>query len=99
MLDEKTYNQKIAEVISTFDFLRVKHVMEYLNWNWAEYSGIPGERELIEKATALLNEIRDKPGGVCGSGGFRASYRENGILSLKFILTESWSDSPDDDDI
>ena len=99
MSDKITYNQKIAEVISTFDFLRVKHVMEFLNWNWAEYPGIPSESALIEKATALLNEVRDKPGGVCGSGGFRVSYRENGILSLKFILTESWSDSPDDVEI
>lgn len=97
MLEEKTYNQKIAEVISTFDFLRVKHVMEFLNWSWAEYSGIPAERALIEKATELLNEVKNKPGSVCGSGGLRASHKENGILSLKFVLTESWSDSPDND--
>jgi len=29
---------------------------------------------------------------VLGSGGLRASYKDDGTLSLKFILCESWSD-------
>lgn len=94
--DEKPFNQKIAEVISTFDFQRVKHVMEYLNWRWAGADAAPTERDLINKAKSLLEELRDRPGEVCGSGGLRASHKTNGILSLKFVLTESWSDSPDD---
>lgn len=94
--NDRSFNRKIAEVISTFDFQRVKHVMEYLNWKWAGTDSTPSEKELIDKAASLLEEIRDKPGEVCGSGGLRASHKTNGILSLKFVLTESWSDSPDD---
>lgn len=96
MRSEKSFNKKVAEVISTFDFIRVKQVMEYLNWNWAGFDGTPGEEALIQKATDLLEEVRNKPGEVCGSGGFRASCKENGTLSLKFVLTESWSDPPDE---
>lgn len=96
---ERSFNTKTEEVISTFDFTRVEQVMDYLNWTWAGFNGTPDKEALIRKATQLLEEVRTKPGKVCGSGGFRASHKENGILSLKFILTESWSDPPDESDI
>ena len=96
MSTERSFNTKIEEVISTFDFMRVKQVMDYLNWTWTGFNGTPDKEALIRKATQLLEEVRNKPGEVCGSGGFRASNRKNGILSLKFVLTESWSDPPDE---
>ncbi|MBF9016688.1 MULTISPECIES: hypothetical protein [unclassified Oceanispirochaeta] len=96
MAEEKSFNKKVAEVISTFDFMRVKQVMDYLNWNWAGFDGTPDEEALIKKATDLLEQVGNNPGEVCGSGGFRASCKQNGTLSLKFILTESWSDPPDE---
>ena len=53
-------------------------------------------RELTVEAGRLLRELDGKP-GVLGSGGLRASYKEDGTLSLKFILCESWSTINDDD--
>ncbi len=96
MSEEKSFNSKINDVISTFDFARVKKVMDHLSWTWAGYRGTPEPEALVQKATELLREVRNKPGQVCGSGGFRASHKKNGILSLKFVLTESWSDPPDE---
>jgi hypothetical protein len=96
MIEEKSFNLKVNEVISTFDFARVIKVMDHLNWTWAGYRGTPELEALVHKATELLEEVRNKPGQVCGSGGFRASYKDSGILSLKFVLTESWSDPPDE---
>ena len=92
----KSIDSKVAEVISTFDFMRVKQVMEYLHWTWAGAAESPSEEELVQKATKLLKEVSSKPGEVCGSGGLRASHRKNGLLSLKFVLTESWSAPPDE---
>ena len=85
------FEQQVEEVLATFDFERVHHVMESLSWTWANLDRVPTRAELMAEARRLLAELDGKP-GVHGSGGLRASYKDDGTLSLKFILCESWSD-------
>jgi len=85
------FEQQVEEVLATFDFARVHHVMESLSWTWANLDRVPTRTELTAEARRLLAELDGKP-GVHGSGGLRASYKDDGTLSLKFILCESWSD-------
>jgi hypothetical protein len=85
------FPQQVEEVLAGFDFDRVHQVMESLAWTWANLDRVPTKAELMTEGRRLLSELDGKP-GVLGSGGLRASYKEDGTLSLKFILCESWSD-------
>jgi hypothetical protein len=86
-----TFEKQVEEVIQSFDFPRVHRVMETLAWTWANIDRVPTQAELVAEARRLLAELEGRP-GVHGSGGLRASYKDDGTLSLKFILCESWSD-------
>jgi hypothetical protein len=92
MAEKKSrFERQVEEVLATFDFERVHHVMESLSWTWANLDRVPTRAELLAEAQRLLAELDGSP-GVHGSGGLRASYKDDGTLSLKFILCESWSD-------
>ena len=92
MAEQKSrFERQVEEVLATFDFERVHHVMESLSWTWANLDRVPTRAELLAEARRLLDELDGAP-GVHGSGGLRASYKDDGTLSLKFILCESWSD-------
>ena len=91
----RRFAQQVEEVLETFDFERVHRVMESLSWTWANLDRVPTRAELTAEARRLLAELDGSP-GVLGSGGLRASYKEDGTLSLKFILCESWSDLNED---
>ncbi len=95
--DPGGFEEQVAEVLASFDFDRVQRVMEHLDWTWASLARIPTREELAVEAGRLLRELDGKP-GVLGSGGLRASYKEDGTLSLKFILCETWSTINDDED-
>ena len=84
------FEKQVEEVIESFDFHRVHRVMDLLAWTWANIDRVPTEADLAAEARRLLSELEGRP-GVHGSGGLRASYKEDGTLSLKFILCESWS--------
>jgi len=90
-LRKTRFERQVEEVLESFDFDRVHQVMESLTWTWANLDRVPTRAELIAEARRLLSELEGRP-GVLGSGGLRASYKEDGTLSLKFILCESWSD-------
>ena len=89
------FGRQVIEVLDSFDFDRVHDVMESLSWTWANLDRVPTRAELVTEARRLLEELDGRP-GVHGSGGLRASYKEDGTLSLKFILCESWSDLGED---
>jgi hypothetical protein len=84
------FERQVEEVLDSFDFNKVHRVMEFLCWTWANLDRVPTRSELVEEARRLLSELDGRP-GVHGSGGLRASCKEDGTLSLKFILCESWS--------
>ena len=90
-LQKTRFGRQVEEVLEAFDFDRVHQVMESLQWTWANLDRVPTRTELEEEARRLLEELDGRP-GVHGSGGLRASLKEDGTLSLKFILCESWSD-------
>jgi hypothetical protein len=92
----KGFEQQVREVVESFDFARAHRTMESLDWSWASLGRIPTRAELAAEAGRLLRELGGKP-GVLGSGGLRASLKEDGTLSLKFIVCESWSDPSDED--
>ncbi len=92
---QKRFECQVEEVLASFDFDRVHRVMESLGWTWANLDRTPSRRELVDEAGRLLRELDGKP-GVLGSGGLRASYKDDGTLSLKFVLCESWSDLSED---
>jgi hypothetical protein len=89
------FQEQVEEVLLNFDFDRVHRVMESLSWAWANLDRVPTRAELSTEGRRLLAELGGRP-GVLGSGGLRASYKEDGTLSLKFILCESWSDLNED---
>ena len=94
-LQKTRFERQVVEVLESFDFDRVLKVMESLSWTWANLDRVPTRTELVAEARRLLVELDGHP-GVHGSGGLRASYKEDGTLSLKFILCESWSDLDED---
>jgi hypothetical protein len=89
------FERQVEEVLDSFDFDKVLRVMEILGWTWANLDRVPTRSELLKEARRLLSELNGKT-GVHGSGGLRASCKEDGTLSLKFILCESWSDPGDE---
>ena len=90
------FERQVLAVLESFDFDRALRTMGCLDWAWASLGRIPTRRELAAEAGRLLRELEGKP-GVLGSGGLRASLKDDGTLSLKFIVCESWSDPSDDD--
>jgi hypothetical protein len=92
----KGFERQVLDVLESFDFARAHRTMECLDWTWASLGRIPTRKELSAEAGRLLRELAGKP-GVLGSGGLRASLKEDGTLSLKFIVCESWSDQADDE--
>jgi hypothetical protein len=92
----KKFEEQVLEVLDSFDFDRAHKTMEYLDWTWASLGRIPTRQELAAEAGRLLRELAGRP-GVRGSGGLRASLKEDATLSLKFVVCESWSDPADDD--
>ena len=88
---KKSYQTMVEEILSNFNFEKVHRTMQYLDWQWAKLGGVPKVDDLQKEARRLLESLENEP-GVKGTGGLRASLKEDGTLSLKCILTESWSD-------
>jgi hypothetical protein len=89
----KLRDAMIKDIMENFAFDKVHKVMEYLNWEWCGYDGVPSTYSLIKKAEALLNEAYAKNTTIA-YGGFMASM-ENDSLSLSFVL-ESMTTFTDD---
>jgi hypothetical protein len=88
---KKSHSDMVSEIISDFDFNKVHRVMKFLDWQWAKLGAVPSAEDLQKEAQRLLGSLEGEP-GVKGTGGLRASLKNEGTLSLKCILTESWSD-------
>jgi hypothetical protein len=93
--DQNRFEAQVDEFRASFDFDLVHRIMESLGWTWANLDRVPTKKELIAEAGRLLRELTGRP-GLLGIGGLRASYKEDGTLSLKFSFSESWSDLSED---
>ena len=87
------YNQ----ITESFNFNRVKGVMDALEWEWfhgiddkgRDIMKVPSEERIKQSAKKLLTMAYEQ-GGSHSSGGLWADYEEGtNELSLSFILT-SW---------
>lgn len=77
MTDEKLdYRDDIDDILDEVDFERIKSVMEFLDWHWADI-GIPSTKELRKAARRLLRSaaegaLRRNGDFYVASGGFFA---------------------------
>jgi len=81
---------KINEVMTNFDFHKVRQAMVALNWTWRD-EGVPTIDSLRDTARRLLKDASENEFGNIMTGGFKAGYHKDGEFTLQFILTESSS--------
>ena len=92
----------LEHCIENFDFLKVRMVMEFLDWKWAHLGATPNTtqmkdwiRQLSSSALKQMKENPKQKKSVYGSGGFEVvltrTYEgcEPDNIEIKFIL-ESW---------
>jgi hypothetical protein len=100
-----TQNDMIKEVMNNFDFERVQHAMDLMNWTWYNTKKAPSIDELkkaarhhldrvIQQALSPDNTESHHVSWMSASGGFVArawKTKKNNLsrLTLDFVLT-SW---------
>lgn len=86
----KTFEQLWEEIEDSFEFEKVKKVMDFLEWRWATYNDVPTTAQIIRHAKRMCKEAYGRKTRY-GSGGFYAEYND-GCLTLYFAvdLSETW---------
>ena len=92
----------LEHCIEGFDFVKVRKVMEYLDWRWGFINAVPQIHEMKdwvrELSFSLLKHFREKPKErrfATSSGGFEITMTrgyegcETENIEIKFVL-ESW---------
>ena len=80
-MSEETLRDQIDNIMDTFDFGRVREIMDALDWKWsmpAGGSGVPEEVELRQSARRLLRSLREC--SITSSGGFTAVLSDDGVM-------------------
>lgn len=94
----------IDSILDNFDFEKVRKVMNFLDWSWAD-NEVPSTYKLMNSAKKRLEEAytlseRENRNCSISSGGLKAStIWEKGqvvFLELEFVLTSS-EESIDDE--
>lgn len=86
----RSTDNRIVEVLTEFDFVKVAYVMHILNWSWHDTKGVPTVREIKRAAVNLLREVALKDLGTSlATRGFVATRRTDGSLHLEFRV-ENW---------
>ena len=87
------YNEKIAVIMTNFNFKKVAKCMRLLKWEW-HGEGIPSVTRLKEFSKTLLEEVaqRLECTASISCGGFCAKKNKNGVISLQFTITDWDSD-------
>ncbi len=99
------YKMMIKHTLNSFDFERVKKVMEALEWKYSDINGVPDQYEICSTAKRICVDcIYDFFIKGCESemhistAGFDVAYyapddeSEFGELQLKFVVEESNSE-------
>ncbi len=87
--DYKNKNKAINYIIDQLDTERIRKVMKYLDWHWANYEGIPDDFEIRQEARKLLEQLVFEDYNFLETGGFRAERLKDGdeeYYSLNFII-------------
>ena len=77
----ETLQEEIDNIMDTFDFGRVKQIMDDSDWKWGDGNGgmcVPCETELRQSARRLLNGLRES--SITATGGFTAILDDNGPM-------------------
>ena len=86
--NDEYWQEMLDEIMDYFDFERVHECMEALQWTWRE-QGVPTIGDLRKRARQLLRACITTKICANATGGLKASIdREEGVLSLEFIVTE-----------
>ena len=89
----RTFEEHWTEILENFNWGKVHQTMTALNWTWEE-NEVPTIGKLISEAKRLCEEVYERGGGV-GTGGFLARYYKNDdVMTLKFIV-EEWQSEKD----
>lgn len=82
---------KLQKVLNTFNFEKMRKVMEHLEWVWVEGIGrpfgVPNIDDLRKTAKQLLEESFEERESI-SSGGFSAEYDGDNFF-LSFVVTDS----------
>jgi len=86
-----TDEEAIDEIMDHFDFDRVREIMGYLDWEWADLDDnkyFPKVHNLRMCARSLLRSACEHGTEFASSGGFSARRYKEGSLSLEFVVVE-----------
>jgi hypothetical protein len=71
MTRKEVLENQLDEIMDSFDFKKVKKMMEAVDWVWATTDGeVPDEYELRKAARRMMRVAIN--GEECSTGGFRA---------------------------
>ena len=98
----KYWNIEIERVVSEFDADKVNRVMELLNWQWHDYTGIPDTAQIryelrhliIDAVNRMVNEGKDKYS--IRTRGFKVEtnrYWDTEKLFITVSFEIAWSDN------
>ena len=95
-------DERIESILDNFPFDSVGRVMTALNWTWRGEAGPPTENEMRDTARRLLKQAAEMhPSGTTprtiGTGGFRASRENSGVLHLEFVAAAQYDTYCDED--
>jgi hypothetical protein len=92
------FYEDVEDILDSFDFAKVKSVMEFLDWHWFDAeNGVPNISELRKKARKLLNDVRFNvvyskefnATSTIATGGFQASaqkYDDSDKIYMKLVF-------------
>ena len=96
--------EAIEEIMSCFDFEKVKKTMDFLRWGWGTSNGkleIPSLPKIKESAKELLIKTANEPMSdqTISRGGFVVRKDDDYYFSLSFVLADwdNWGNSDVED--
>lgn len=82
-------NEQIDEIMDTFDFDKVREVMEMLEWKWHTSDDVPDEYMIRKSARKMMRNLIDyTDGGTNSSGGFRATLTQKADNCGKWLRVD-----------
>lgn len=89
---------EFREVLGRIDFVKIKNVMDYLDWTWVSTEGeVPGVYDMVKLCENLFDScmkdiyMEENTFAVVESGGFRVAIYpgEDVVVQVSFQLTSA----------